>query len=100
VRRRGLELLDRGKHIAAALKKHLPRSYPDAVELLLRTLGPELSVGESRCGEDAGTWGFLAARVLHTVFCARAMQPHRTIPYTVGALIMFAMALPTLRATL
>jgi 3-methyladenine DNA glycosylase AlkC len=41
-----LELLDRGKHIAAALEKHLPRDYPDAVELLLRSLGPELSTDE------------------------------------------------------
>ncbi len=36
-----LELLDRGKHIAAALAKHLPPAYPDAIELLLRSLGPE-----------------------------------------------------------
>ena len=41
-----LELLDRGKHIAAALEKHLPRNYPDAVDLLLRSLGPELSTDE------------------------------------------------------
>jgi len=37
-----LELLDRGKHIAIALGKHLPQDYPDAVDLLLRSLGPEL----------------------------------------------------------
>jgi 3-methyladenine DNA glycosylase AlkC len=36
-----LELLDRGKHIAAALAKHLPPHYPEAVEILLRSLGPE-----------------------------------------------------------
>jgi 3-methyladenine DNA glycosylase AlkC len=41
-----LELLDRGKHIAAGLEKHLPRNYPDAIELLLRSLGPELSNDE------------------------------------------------------
>ena len=36
-----LELLDRGKHIAAALAKHLPPAYPEAIEVLLRSLGPE-----------------------------------------------------------
>src|SRR5262245_54321090 len=29
-------------------------------------------------------WGFLGARVLYTVFYVRAMQPYRTIAYTVG----------------
>src|SRR5687768_18471160 len=36
-----LELLERGKHIAAALAKHLPPAYPDAIAVLLRSLGPE-----------------------------------------------------------
>lgn len=36
-----LELLDRGKHIAAALTRHLPPAYPDAIDVLLRSLGPE-----------------------------------------------------------
>src|SRR5688500_1123801 len=30
-----LELLDRGKHITRALEKHLPASYPDAIDILL-----------------------------------------------------------------
>jgi 3-methyladenine DNA glycosylase AlkC len=41
-----LELLDRGKHIAAALAKHLPQRYEDAVDLLLRSLGPEHATDE------------------------------------------------------
>lgn len=36
-----LELLDRGKHIARALARHLPKKYPDAIAVLLRSLGPE-----------------------------------------------------------
>jgi 3-methyladenine DNA glycosylase AlkC len=36
-----LELLDRGRHIARALATHLPPSYPNAVAVLLRSLGPE-----------------------------------------------------------
>lgn len=44
-------------------------------------------------------WGFFAARVLYTVFYVRAMQPYRTIAYTIGALIMFAVAVLALRAT-
>jgi uncharacterized MAPEG superfamily protein len=45
-------------------------------------------------------WGFLGARVLYTVFYLRAMQPYRTIAFAIGALIMFATAMLTLRATL
>jgi 3-methyladenine DNA glycosylase AlkC len=37
----GLELLDRGRHIARALAEHLPAAYPEAVAVLLRSLGPE-----------------------------------------------------------
>ena len=36
-----LELLDRGRHIAAALSRHLPADYPAAIDVLLRSLGPE-----------------------------------------------------------
>jgi 3-methyladenine DNA glycosylase AlkC len=41
-----LELLDRGKHIAAALAEHLPPAYPDAIDVLLRSLGPEHATDE------------------------------------------------------
>jgi 3-methyladenine DNA glycosylase AlkC len=36
-----LELLDRGKHIARALHAHLPSDYPQALDVLLRSIGPE-----------------------------------------------------------
>jgi len=41
-----LELLDRGKHIASALARHLPQRYEDAVDVLLRSLGPEHATDE------------------------------------------------------
>lgn len=41
-----LELLDRGKHIAMALAQHLPPAYPDAIDVLLRSLGPEHAADE------------------------------------------------------
>lgn len=41
-----LELLDRGRHIATALAAHLPPSYPDAIGILLRSLGPEHATDE------------------------------------------------------
>ena len=41
-----LELLDRGRHIADALGTHLPPSYPDAIGILLRSLGPEHATDE------------------------------------------------------
>ena len=41
-----LELLDRGKHITRALERHLPPSYPEAIDVLLRSLGPEHATDE------------------------------------------------------
>jgi 3-methyladenine DNA glycosylase AlkC len=41
-----LELMDRGRHIAAALRDHLPQRYEDAVGVLLRSLGPEHATDE------------------------------------------------------
>ncbi len=41
-----LELLDRGRHIARALGRHLPDAYPEALEILLRSLGPEHETDE------------------------------------------------------
>jgi len=45
-------------------------------------------------------WAFLALRVIYTVFYVRGMQPHRTIAFTVGALISFTIVVLTLAATL
>jgi 3-methyladenine DNA glycosylase AlkC len=41
-----LELLDRGKHVAHVLAEHLPEAYPDAIAVLLRSLGPEHTTDE------------------------------------------------------
>jgi len=41
-----LELLDRGKHITRALERYLPASYADAIDVLLRSLGPEHATEE------------------------------------------------------
>lgn len=41
-----LELLDRGKHIAVALSEYLPPAYPSAIDVLLRSLGPEHATDE------------------------------------------------------
>ncbi len=35
-----LELIARGWHLAETLKRHLPESFPEAVRILLRSLGP------------------------------------------------------------
>lgn len=40
-----LELLERGRHIADALAKHLPSDYPAALDVLL----PNVSSGYSSC---------------------------------------------------
>ena len=41
-----LELLDRGRHIAKVLAECLPSDYPEAVGVLVRSLGPEHATDE------------------------------------------------------
>jgi 3-methyladenine DNA glycosylase AlkC len=41
-----LELVARGRHIATVLHQHLPGRYVDAVDVLLRSLGPEHATDE------------------------------------------------------
>ena len=41
-----LELLDRGRHIARSLGTHLPAAYPEAIDVLVRSLGPEHATEE------------------------------------------------------
>src|SRR5687768_15009102 len=41
-----LELLDRGRHIARVLAEHLPADYPEAIDVLIRSLGPEHATDE------------------------------------------------------
>jgi len=37
-----LELMPRGRHIARALRQHLPSDYEEAIEILLASLGPDV----------------------------------------------------------
>jgi 3-methyladenine DNA glycosylase AlkC len=39
----GLELVDRGWHIAEVMRRHLPESFARAAEVLVASLGPELA---------------------------------------------------------
>jgi 3-methyladenine DNA glycosylase AlkC len=41
-----LELIDRGKHISRVLATYLPAKYPQAIDVLLRSLGPEHATDE------------------------------------------------------
>jgi 3-methyladenine DNA glycosylase AlkC len=43
-----LELLARGAHIAAVMRRHLPEDYPTAARLLVASLGAELKAGDSQ----------------------------------------------------
>jgi hypothetical protein len=44
-----LELLDRGKHISRVLATYLPAKYPQAIDVLLRSLGwlPKIPAGQT-----------------------------------------------------
>jgi 3-methyladenine DNA glycosylase AlkC len=60
-----LELLDRGRHIARSLAAHLPASYPDAIAILLRSLGPE-HASDELIGAGMAPFFYLP----HTLFVA------------------------------
>lgn len=66
-----LELLARGKHIAAALARHLPAAYPAAIEVLLASLGPEHSTDEL-LGAGMAPFFYLP----HTLFVAERGLDH------------------------
>jgi 3-methyladenine DNA glycosylase AlkC len=62
-----LELTDRGRHIAAAMRRHLPQSFAEAVLVLVRSLGPELRTTEA--------FGMAPFRYLPHVFFVAAHGP-------------------------
>lgn len=66
-----LELLDRARHIAAALDKHLPPAYPEALAALLQSLGPELATDEL-LGVGMAPFYYLP----HTIFIAERGLEH------------------------
>ena len=66
-----LELLDRGRHIARALAAHLPPSYPEAVDVLLRSLGPE-HANDELLGVGMAPFFYLP----HTLFVAERGLDH------------------------
>jgi 3-methyladenine DNA glycosylase AlkC len=66
-----LELLDRGRHIAKALATHLPSSYPEAIDVLLRSLGPEYATDEL-VGAGMAPFFYLP----HTLFVAECGLGH------------------------
>jgi 3-methyladenine DNA glycosylase AlkC len=65
------ELLDRGRHIAHALATTLPREYPEAIDVLLRSLGPEL-VSDELIGAGMAPFYYLP----HTMFVAERGLEH------------------------
>ena len=67
----GLELLDRGRHIAAALGAHLPSSYPEAIGILIRSLGPE-HASDELIGVGMAPFFYLP----HTLFVAERGLDH------------------------
>ena len=66
-----LELLDRGRHVAEALGKHLPPAYPDALTILLRSLGPE-HASDELIGVGMAPFFYLP----HTLFVAERGLEH------------------------
>lgn len=66
-----LELLDRGRHISRALAAHLPVDYPEAIDVLLRSLGAEHATDEL-VGAGMAPFFYLP----HTLFIAEHGLAH------------------------
>jgi 3-methyladenine DNA glycosylase AlkC len=66
-----LELMDRGRHIARVLADHLPDDYPRAIDLLLRSLGPE-HASDELLGAGMAPFFYLP----HTLFVAQHGLDH------------------------
>jgi 3-methyladenine DNA glycosylase AlkC len=66
-----LELLDRGRHISRALGRFLPGSYPEAIDILIRSLGPEHEADEL-LGVGMAPFFYLP----HTIFVAERGLDH------------------------
>ena len=66
-----LELLDRARHIARGLAAHLPPAYPEAIDVLLRSLGPE-HVSDELLGAGMAPFFYLP----HTIFVAEHGLDH------------------------
>lgn len=66
-----LELLDRARQIARALGDHLPAEYPEAIGVLLRSLGPEHATDEL-VGSGMAPFYYLP----HTLFVAERGLEH------------------------
>ncbi|MDQ3341749.1 MAG: DNA alkylation repair protein [Myxococcota bacterium] len=66
-----LELLDRGKHIANALAAHLPADYPNAIEILVRSLAAEHATDEL-LGNGMAPFFYLP----HTIFVVERGLEH------------------------
>ena len=65
------ELLDRGRHIARAMALHLPHEYPDAIAVLLGSLGPE-HASDELIGVGMAPFFYLP----HTLFVAEHGLDH------------------------
>ena len=66
-----LELLDRGRHIMRAMHAHLPGGYPEAIGVILRSLGPE-HAGDELEGVGMAPFFYLP----HTMFVAEHGLEH------------------------
>lgn len=66
-----LELLDRARHLMAAMARHLPAEYPQAIAVLLRSLGPE-HASDELLGLGMAPFFYLP----HTLFVAEHGRDH------------------------
>lgn len=65
-----LELMDRGRHLARVLRRHLPEDYPDALSILLRSVGER----PAKTDGDGGMASFFY--LPHTCFVAEFGLEH------------------------
>jgi uncharacterized MAPEG superfamily protein len=59
-----------------------------------------LATGATKTGAQIYCYTFLGARLLHSLFYVRAMQPFRTISFAIGALAVLGMVVHIIRAVI
>jgi glutathione S-transferase len=81
-----------------ARSRRIHRNHLENVLPFLVLSGLYLLTGPGHALFAGLLWAYLGLRLVYTLFYSRGLQPHRTIAYTLGAVIQFTIALLTLHA--
>ena len=94
----GMQGMDPSEEIDGEIER-VRRAHRNDLENILPFLGVGILYALSEptmVGAQINLLGFTVARVLHSIFYIRGMQPHRTIAFSVGFVLMLWMTVTSL----